>query len=213
MYEVRAGDEASPDHPPLREVDDVQASRRRLLRGGLAAAPVMMTLVSRPVIAGGASGTGGACTTASTVSSVTASGAAARLQSCAGRSPEFWVGSRQWPPGTAPAGEKATMFTGVFGGSVYQGKTMYEVMASSRSSSGQDGLARYLSAAYLNALAGTVPNKVLSPSTAKNIWTTVVVNRKGWYEPTAGVKWYADHAEPAANQPAGIIAWIRTTMT
>jgi hypothetical protein len=41
---------------------------------------------------------------------------------------------------------------------------------------------------------------VLSSQSVLDIWSSFVTN--GYYEPTAGIKWYAD----------SIIAWLKTTM-
>src|SRR6266571_6753426 len=79
---------------------DPVAGRRRLLQGGLAAGPVLMTLVSRPVLAQQA----GLCTTPSGFVSANAS-TAGRGVICAGHTPAFWANSQNfslWPAGYNP---------------------------------------------------------------------------------------------------------------
>src|SRR5664279_3396076 len=65
--------------------------RRRLLRGGLSAAPVIMTLASGPVSAG-------LCATGSAYGSLNPSGKHASL-TCGGRSPAIWQNTNNghWP--------------------------------------------------------------------------------------------------------------------
>jgi len=102
-----------------------------------------------------------------------------------------------------------TPFNSVFGSQGgYGNKTLLEVMRLN-SNGGRDGLARHVAAAYLNALKGYTPAVVLDVLTAKNIWTSFVA--RGYYEPTAGIRWFPDYAEPASPR-GGLIAWIKTTM-
>src|SRR5271169_804135 len=67
---------------------DPKATRRRLLQGGLAAGPVLMTLVSRPVLAQ-------QCQTPSGFCSGNASVAAGAGSICTGRTPGYWK-QAQW---------------------------------------------------------------------------------------------------------------------
>src|SRR5438046_7128669 len=72
---------------------ELSTTRRRLLRGGLAAAPVMMTLVSRPVLAQ-------TCTTPSGYVSANASRPGG--SSCSGYGPRHWYGQMTWPSSYKP---------------------------------------------------------------------------------------------------------------
>lgn len=179
--------------------DAAMPSRRRLLRGGLAAAPVMLTLASRPVRAGGS---GGGCKAASAFTSMTASGHKSdNSNTCAGRSPSFWQSTSQWPSGMKANGAKATQFCDVFpAGSVYPDKSMMEVM-NMNGTAGTSGVARYISAAYLNSAARLTPDMILGKPIAISVWSSYI--SKGYYEPTAGVRWNSDQ----------IIAWLSSTMT
>jgi hypothetical protein len=194
----------------------VLAGRRRLLRGGLAAAPVLLSLTSRPV-------TATTCTQASSHASVNLS-RPDRMYSCGGKGPDYWKqpqNTQRWPARFSASGDtrasssftaqtsQATLFNDVFGASGgYPGQTLLQVL-SLNATAGRDGLARYCVAAVLNANAGLTPADVLSEITTKNIWASVV--SRGYYEPTAGIKWYPDYSEPV-NPAGGLIAWMRTTM-
>ncbi len=240
-------------HPPRAMAAN---GRRRLLRGGLATAPALLTLVNRPVMAG-------TCMTASASGSMNVSRPHAGVFACTGAGPGVWgqeSSSKDWPaPAASPDTTKSvaapvaadaepksdkttgpstlndgtatteaaksgaattenlktvkvagTTFNSVFGTQGgYGTKTLTEVLRTN-SESGRDGLARYLVAAYLNALKGLTAKEVLDVPTVKSIWTSYVA--RGYYEPTAGIRWFPDHAEPASPR-GGLIAWIKTTMT
>src|SRR5437867_3810900 len=83
--------DTKPKPPPPASVDP-QAQRRRLLQGALATAPVLMTLVSRPVLAQDT------CTTPSGFVSANASHPGAAL--CSGNGPVYWYGHQDAWPGT-----------------------------------------------------------------------------------------------------------------
>lgn len=84
--------------------EPVALVRRRLLHGGLAAGPVLMTLVSRPVLGSVQ------CVTPSAFISGNAS-IAGNLPVCTGFSPDDWVNNPNWPPPFTPD----TPFCDVFG--------------------------------------------------------------------------------------------------
>jgi hypothetical protein len=239
-------DRPQPNEIPVA-APDLHHGRRRLIRGGLATAPALLTLVNRPVMAQ-------ACSTASAVGSANLSRAAARM-SCNGLSASYWSKESsfaEWPSPMAAPGEaktlavaapepgaaasasakkeavaspstlndsaatakgskvpKATTFDSVFGTQGgYPNKSLVEVMAVN-SNTGRDGLARHLAAAYVNILKGHIPSTVLDVQMVKNIWASVIA--RGYYEPTAGIRWFPDYAEPT-NPQGGIIAWLKTTM-
>jgi len=94
-------------------------SRRRMLHGGLAAGPVLMTLVSRPVL--------GAvqCVTPSAFCSGNASVLGAD-QLCEGRTPDYWLDNPNWP---APYTQD-TPFNDVFGSNPpYECQTLADVLS------------------------------------------------------------------------------------
>jgi hypothetical protein len=219
----------SVDHTPqtgpaLGSTSSVALDRRRLLRGGLAGAPLLLTLASKPVSAT-------TCTQASSFASINMS-RPDRAYSCSGRTPGYWKQEGKfwdWPlpaycpsantvagNGTAqpvynpPLNATPTKFNDVFGAAGgYPDKTLLDVLKMPGNDLGRDALARHIVAAVLNAADGITPATVLSESAVKNIWASFVA--KGYYEPTAGIKWYADYAEPAS-PTGGLIAWLKTTM-
>jgi hypothetical protein len=159
-------------------------SRRRLLQGGLAAAPVILTLVSRPVLGGVP------CRTCSAFLSGNESGPNANLPICSGRPPSWWERNPSvWSDPYEPRGQKATLFhsatTGCQSGR-FGKKTMMQVL---NLNSGADYvLGQYICAAFLNAAAGWTP--VLDEPRVRNMWNEYVY--RGCFEPTAGIQWYAD---------------------
>ena len=63
---------------------------------------------------------------------------------------------------------------------------------------GRVALAKCVVAALLNARKGWTAPAVLSEATAKAIWSSC---RTGsFFEPTAGVRWYADYSLPAGSR-------------
>jgi hypothetical protein len=224
------------------------SERRRLLRGGLAATPVLMTIASRPVLGSTV------CQAASVTTSVQPSGNRP-VTICSGLTPEQWkAAASSWPspyyggttdsttttdtagttaatgtvtktasrrdmttgaitttttttsgttttststPGSAQATPYHCPTTGL-GGRVYANKSMLEVLDVTQGGRNLDSLGRYIVAALLNARAGRTP--VLSESNVRSMWNDIV--NRGYYEPTAGVRW----------TPAEIVAYIRTTM-
>jgi hypothetical protein len=205
----------SPETPP--EVSAPKsADRRKLLRGGLAVAPVLMTIASRPVL-------GQVACTASAITSI-------NLQSSinhnctitSGLSPEKWKAlADQWPSpytGTTTAATGRTITYGGIthtyggastsatayhctttglGGHVFAGKSMVDVIDMMQSG-GLNSLGRYIVAALLNARSGRTP--MLSETNVRAMWNDLI--NRGYYEPTAGIRWGASE----------IVAYIKTTI-
>ena len=180
------------------------AGRRRLLQGGLAAGPVILTLFSRPAFG---TGNNGECKAPSGFLSGNMS-QHGNPTFCSGRTPGYWKQSQhfsQWRPLCYPTkvsgsgGHDATKFhsaTTGFNGSQFGTKTMLEVLDAG--GGGYIALGRHITAALLNAAAGLTP--VLSQTQVRNIWNEFV--SKGYYEPSAGIRWYPDE----------IVAYLVTTM-
>ena len=187
-------------------------ARRRLLQGGLGLAPVLMTSAPRSVMAGGAPGV---CVPASSHASLNAS-RPDLLFTCSGRTPGYWKLDQwfgEWPapyrPVAAGRNKPATTFNEVFGAAGgYPSLTLLDVLRLPGNDVGRDALARHIVAALLNAAKGLTPNNVLSVSTVKMVWSAFVT--RGYYEPTAGIKWYADYAVPQGS--GGITPWLKSTM-
>lgn len=199
---------SSPDSGAPESKQAALIARRRLLRGGLSVAPVLMASAPRSVMAGGP----GACMPASSFASINAS-RPDLLFTCSGRTPGYWKEPQwfgQWPaPSCVPTGNDATKFDAVFGAlGGYPGKTLLNVLELPGNSMGRDALARHIVAALLNAKSGKTPANVLSESTVKAVWAAFV--KLGYYEPTAGIKWYADYSVPSGI--GGITPWLKSTM-
>jgi hypothetical protein len=172
--------------PPL-EGRDSMTSRRRLLRGGLAAAPVLMTLVSRPVLAQ-------VCTTPSGYVSANAS-TAGRGVACSGRTPDYWVQHpNEWPSGFKASNPQATRFNDQFSPPLTGNPLLFDVLGNST-----NNVARYVSAALLNAAGGLTPP--LASSAVKDVWSEWAGT--GHFSPSSGALW--DESE--------IIAYLLTTIS
>ena len=174
-------------------------ARRRLLKAGVAAAPVLTTLVSRPVL-------GTQCTTCSAFTSMTGSRVAA-YSACTGRSPDTWAGTKTWPDPyhasdkNGANGYSATLYhctTTGLNGTTFSPNTMLVVMQSP-DDGGVVSLGRYIAAALLNARLGVTP--VLSEALVRGMWNDYLA--RGYFEPTAGVRWGA----------ADLVRYIRSTMS
>jgi hypothetical protein len=182
-------------------------SRRSLLRAGLGATPVVLSVASQPVMA-----TTGRCSSASAFGSINAS-RPSQVDYCGGCKPQYWkatVCHPRWPSGYRPVTSgytPATMFDECFGSrGGYYGKSLLWVLQTT--GTGKDEVARHCAAALLNAAKGLTPPTVLSVQTVKNVWGSYV--RRGYYEPTAGIRWYAHSSTPAGN--GGIVEWLVSTM-
>lgn len=204
----------SPDQTPGHPID---TSRRRLTGAGLGMSAIF-TLASRPVLAA-------QCTSASAAASGNLSQHGTPPQ-CTGRTPGFWKGenkAKEWPApykqGTCTKENEGcsnspenwsggTTFHPEFYGTKFmvnnKSLTMNQVMVMNDSSylglTDQHNLGSHIVAALLNAASGKT-NGVLSVAQVKNMWQECQV--KGYFEPTAGVKWY----------PAQVVAYLQSTMT
>lgn len=190
------GDAASGDRPK-------SVSRRRLIQGGAAAAPAILTLVSTPVRATYYT------TPASSFASINSS-RPRNTHGTNGCKPSWWVNCAMsnWPSSCKDSGGNPKLFKDCFGDhNVYGSKTLKQCMELPYDN-GTDGLVKHLCAAYLNASSGKTPAELCSVVIARDIWNGF--KAKGYFEPTAGVKWFADSCSPAGN--GGCTPWLKTTM-
>lgn len=196
-------------------------SRRKFGKAGLAVgAAVILTVASRPVLANLA------CQAPSGFCSGNVSQHGTPL-TCTGY-PPFYYGTRagEWPsscmPGTCATtgngqrtdyqsdgtpfhssicndGSMRGTKCGVFAGSQFGSQTLMQVIW-------LDGVGdpylfgAHMVAALLNAYKG-LTSGVLTVQGVKDIWNEY--DSKGYYEPTAGVKWY----------PSDIVAYLKSTMS
>lgn len=170
------------------------ASRRRLLQAGLGASPVVLTFVSRPVVAGGT------CQSAS--ASISAGSPGRRgvvVTQCAGLGPVAWTTTSD----TAKADSFSTigsysMKSGTF---TLSSPSIAQVLASTGTAPG-DVLARSMAAAYLNLKSGRVPSTIVTQNLLVTMWSAVTTGSL-YYTPIAGnsTHWYA----------ADICTWLAKT--
>ena len=192
-----------PDHtdtPPSAESlpslgRDPSASRRRLLQGALATAPVLMTLVSRPVLAK-------QCQTPSGYVSANASNASA--VSCIGVSPDTWKNAttRDFAPGFP----RNRPFNSFFNSPPYppfEGPpptTLLDVLNLPATPPIYD-VARLIVAALLNAAVGYTP--VLTTVTVKHMWEEYYTSGFQYFSPSSGARWNHDE----------LVDYLLTTMS
>jgi hypothetical protein len=168
------------------------ASRRRLLRGGAAVAPVALTFISMPVRAdlGGVT-----CRAASAFASITAAAAANAVTSantsqiCTGAKPANWLSANSvggnWPPG-APPTQLFAFTTVIPPATTTNSPTLVQVLQGTGSgTAAQDRLAKNLVAALLNNKQGLVPDTVVNLSQLQQMWNTVGVG--GGNYPVTGI--------------------------
>ena len=191
---------AEPDRPA-----GMLPGRRRLLRGGLGAGSVLMTLASRPVSAA-------TCTQASAFSSVVSGKQPITL--CSGRTPASWfatsdstsAGAALFVSSLVSTGtdwpiDPATKFSSVFSPGLTNGNlTLKGVLDTTK---GAPVVAQHCVAGLLNTSGSSplVPATILTPIRVKDIWNSFAT--KGYYEASAGVRW----------SETQIIEWLKTTYT
>ena len=198
---------------PTKLVDD---SRRRFAKSGLVASGVLLTLASRPVLGGWA------CQSPSGFISGNVS-SHGTPPTCIGRTPGYWGTNTEdkhlWPsPYTTGkcntdksqdsgswSTTSATMFKNStlgfhcigYGAGYLKYSMMQVILLGGNGDPYQIGA--HSVAALLNARMGWTP--VLTEAQVRNMFNEYA--SKGYFEPTAGVKWY----------PADIVAYLKTTMT
>ena len=184
--------------------------RRRLLQAGISATPVVMTVVSRPVLAA-------QCNSPSAFFSGNESNVGGGALSCFGRTPGYWKQPQhfaEWPSGsypidvTGPPPHADTKFLDVFPtGPLYHdsflGLTLLCVLEPLCSGGGPPfDVARHIVAALLNNLAvpKLVPDTVLSAAMIQAIWRSYSTTDS--YSPGTGPGW--NHTQ--------IVNYLITTM-
>ena len=161
-------------------------ARRRLLRAGLAAAPVVAALKSNTVLAGG-----NGCVRPSAFASMAHPNWAlsgrtiSNNYACA--SPDDWKSSKVDLPKQFKQSDFISAETGFVTntGGKYTQKSLQQVLAMNPTSD-DEKLARYVTAALLSAASvGNNPGRVLlTTGQCREIW-----NRQGSWEPFGGANW------------------------
>lgn len=158
--------------------------RRRLLRAGLGAAPVLLTLASSPLSAEAVSAYGSAGTSATTAKAA-----------CGGCSPEAWAES-SWPQSI----DRGATFNQLFATRLNPDVALERLFAAGSFTTEQQ-VARHCAAALLNAQSGKTPATVLGVDAVREVWASY--QARGYYRPVPGseMKWNA----------AQIVDWLATT--
>ena len=174
--------------------------RRRFLGAGTAAAPFVLTLVSQPAL-------GVTCFTPSrSMSRNTSLSQQGKFGECTdAESPGNYKTQKvqggnayRWPSSVLPTAPfHPTFFQGSIAGETSftsgsnntgTSKTLAEVLSINVSGN----VAKHIIAAYLNKLGGNgavIPDSAITLAGIKNMWAEYAT--KGFYEPMAGIKWYA----------------------
>lgn len=152
----------------------VSAGRRKLLRGGLGAAPVLATFVSQPVHATYT------CKSASAYTSANASRPG--VSQCSGCSGAWWsANTNSWPTGCTP---NSTRFDTYFSATAaYPAGTTLSNVLGRTTTADSDKLARNMVAALMNIKSGRIGAGVFDEAALKTIWTSAISTG---YVPSAG---------------------------
>lgn len=154
-------------------------ARRRLLRGGAAAAPVLATFVSQPVHAAYS------CKSASAFTSANASRPGAEI--CNGSSPAWWLANQGSWVGCAPATAAFATYFSIT--SSYPAGTKLTQVLQGTSTAAVDKMARNLVAALLNIKSGRIGAGVFNEEQLRSIWLGAIGSG---YVPMPGAQpWYA----------------------
>jgi len=198
---LRAGSEPAPSEAAGK------LSRRRLLRAGASATPVLMTLVSGPV-----SATTSGCMVASSFVSVATfkSRNPTSTVNCSTYNCEHWQGmsggsnhhqgSRCY---NNPLDNKVSWLMGSpSGASSYNNLLLCDVMGRTIVTSGQTGVLQHLVAMTLNCTQGGMPApNGITQTYLKNVWSSYCATRT-FSVPGAGLVW----------NESQIITWLRSMM-
>lgn len=173
---VPDSDEAAQGVP----ISPASPARRRLLRGGVAVAPVLATFVSQPVHAAYS------CKSASAFTSANASRPGAPV--CNGAAPSWWASNTgSWVGCTAATAQFNTYFSVT---TTYPAGTKLLQVLQGNSTAFVDKMARNMVAALLNIKAGRIGTGVFTEAQLQAIWNAA---RTGsGYVPSPGASpWYA----------------------
>ena len=174
--------------PPSSAGGDPNASRRRLLQGALASAPVLMTLVSRPVLAVTT------CKTPSGFVSINASHPGEPV--CSGNGPTYWFQhTNAWPPSF---NSNSDHFKKYFDPDLTSNPKLTEVLDPAK---GYSNVARYLVAALLNTGPPVLTPVLSYPFPLKHIWSEFA-GPSGHFSPSSGASWDANE----------IVSYLSSTM-
>ena len=192
-------------------------SRRRLLKGGAAVTPVILTLTSKPVLAA-------TCPTGSALASLNISGHTHQGVPCSGRTPVYWKqdGVSNWTlpyfPTLDPAvmAGKTTLFNQAFDPDLATDMTLLAAVQNS-ATSGEAAVRSHIVAALLNAAKGW-NTAFLSVAQVQAIWNqykTTGGGATGYWSPGNGVKLYSDTTyinDVLVANSTGLVGWLKENM-
>lgn len=197
-------------------------ARRRLLTGGLAAAPVALTLASRPV---------SACYTSRPSAYASIGGSrghvAPHSSAC---SPSFWAGCANsgWPSSCKDSNGNTLKCSLVWGAGCLSGvsgtdpsngsavtcndNTTLKTLVKLTGTSWQLQLAQACAAAHVNACAGYTTS-IVGTAEVRNMY--LACRTGSYYQPTSGVQWYHSSCYPTGACPPGrlpgVIGYCKST--
>ncbi|WP_417070319.1 hypothetical protein [Niveibacterium terrae] len=165
-------------------VRPISAPRRKILVAGGTIAPIVLTLVSRPVL-----GNGGQCISPSATLSTSLSHKEQKIGTCSGKSPGYWMNHPgDWPISTSTTfysifvAKGPTHFYRTVGVSEVP-MTMLEVLQANGTVDPQQ-MGAYFTAAYLAILKGWISPRALDQAKLIAMWTDWAST--GYYHPYAG---------------------------
>lgn len=174
----------------------VDKSRRAFAKVGVAA-PVIITLASRPALGSGGPGTLGDCFSPSKALSKNTSLSGGAPQ-CEGQSPGYWKNSMRTFPSPLT---RTTLFHPLFAEGAYVGNSFKKLVGSNYVSMTLDEVlnlggttdkqmvAFHVVAALLNFYEGWVDKNAITDQGIKDIWAEYAAD--GSYSPVASVNWLA----------------------
>lgn len=177
------------EHETIHQPQLVNESRRRFGKSGLAATGVLATLASRPVLGCEV------CKSPSGFLSGNLSKKNNKPVTCAGRSPGYWKNKTSWPISNRSTAKFSSVFT-CSPSSPYKSVTMLTLL--SHQSYDTNNLGMHLVATYLNVVQGW--SSFLTVERLNTMFTEI--QTKGYFSPTAGVKWTA----------AQVVDYLKKTM-
>jgi len=171
--------------------DSHKSSRRRFIQAGITATPVIMTVISGPVLA---NGVGKACESPSAFASINASPHGTPA-TCNGVSHGYWKTHTPWPSPFSPG----DLFNSVFTAGGYPGLTLDAVLNLGGGAPYED-IARNIVGALLNTAAGLNPPSVMTIALIKDIWNQY---RSTGHYVSGPIDWGHDQID----------AWLQSTFT
>ncbi len=197
-------DDRACEPSPASQDAGADLSRRRLLRGGLGASPVLLTLAARPVSATTT------CTVASSFVSVATfkSRNPGSTAQCTTRTCEWW--KSECSSGTTwksymDSTTVQTHFGATNPSSTYAGRSLSAIMndGGGIQTGTEIGVLQHLIALSMNLKAGAITSPGnLSMAYVNSVWTNFKTNGNSFKLPSSGINW----------NPTQVVTWARMLM-